>query len=180
MISFTTAYRQQKVIFEGTLLAIDPGETTGYWVFTTKGPKIWDVDPPVPFVDDVGELDTSTMEKASEQMLYLFNRFNPTHVVYEDYRVYGSKAQEHTNNELLTTKVIGIIEHLCAQNKIPVAKQMASLAKGFVTDDKLKAWRFYERGLRHCRDACRHAIYYLLFRHNKLTKERQDEKAKPK
>jgi hypothetical protein len=40
---------------------------------------------------------------------------------------------------------------------------MAHQAKGFVTDEKLKAWGFYQKGVRHARDSIRHACYFLLF-----------------
>jgi hypothetical protein len=36
----------------------------------------------------------------------------------------------------------------------------AGLAKGFATDDKLKAWGFWQPGQRHARDAIRHALNF--------------------
>jgi hypothetical protein len=40
---------------------------------------------------------------------------------------------------------------------------MASQAKAFVTDQKLKEWGFWKEGMRHSRDAIRHGLYFLLF-----------------
>ena len=48
-------------------------------------------------------------------------------------------------------------------NNIPTHKQMASTAKTFATDKKLREWGFWERGMRHARDAIRHGCYFLLF-----------------
>jgi hypothetical protein len=41
--------------------------------------------------------------------------------------------------------------------------QMATTAKTFVTDEKLKQWGFWQEGMRHSRDAIRHGLYFLLF-----------------
>lgn len=53
--------------------------------------------------------------------------------------------------------------------------QMAAQAKGFVDDDKLKAWGFWIKGKKHARDAIRHGVYYLLFTyHNAKERDRQN------
>jgi len=145
--------------FAGTLLAFDPGETTGICVFKGSGLAYHD------------QIKTLTPEERLTNLNWAFEMAQPTHVVYENYRVYGDKAKDHTNQELITPRVIGTIEDQCTLRKIPHANQMASLAKGFVTDDKLRAWKFWHEGQKHARDATRHAIYYLLFTYPRLIKE---------
>lgn len=85
-------------------------------------------------------------------------------VIYENYRVYAHKLERHSNSEVYTLRLVGVIEYLCdVKHKIPYYNQMAQQAKGFVTDDKLKKWGYYRQGLRHARDAIRHGCYFLLF-----------------
>jgi hypothetical protein len=62
-----------------------------------------------------------------------------------------------------TIRIIGAIEYACSKLKIPLVKQMAHMAKGFVTDDKLKEWCLWKGINKHARDSIRHAIYFLLF-----------------
>jgi hypothetical protein len=83
---------------------------------------------------------------------------------YEDYRVYGHKADQHRWAGLHTPKLIGAIEVLASIHGWPLArKQMAIEAKTFCDDNKLKMWGVYHPGMKHARDALRHLIYYLFF-----------------
>ena len=154
--------------FKGTLLSLDPGETTGYSVFKCNGMQ-------APNLEEQGQLDTKDEYNAANNLEILFDRIKPNHIVYEDYKVYAHKTESHANADLFTPQVIGMIKFLCIRRGILPSKHMAVLAKGFVTDDKLKAWGFYIKGKRHARDAIRHAIYYMLFTHfSKKEKERQN------
>jgi hypothetical protein len=132
------------------LLCLDPGHVTGWCVF------------------ERGKLTAAgqalTMEEGWHCIDDLFNDVQPTMVVYENYRVYAHKLERHSNSEVYTLRLVGVIEYLCdVKFNIPQYNQMAHQAKGFVTDDKLKSWGFYKSGLRHARDAMRHGIYFLLF-----------------
>ena len=85
----------------------------------------------------------------------------------EEYRVYRWRAKQHAGSDLLTARIIGGIEMACSAllgyGHIPIIKQPAHVAKNFVSDDKLQAWGFYERGQKHANDAIRHACYWQLF-----------------
>jgi hypothetical protein len=59
---------------------------------------------------------------------------------------------------------MGAIEYIAFDQELQLHKQMANLAKGFVTDKKLHDWGLYQIGKQHARDAIRHAVYYLLFK----------------
>jgi hypothetical protein len=89
-------------------------------------------------------------------------------VVMEDYKVYSWKTKDHAFAGLHTPRLIGALELVCFDLGIPLYKQMAVQAKGFCTDDKLQAWGLWQEGMRHARDAIRHALYYLLFTHAKI------------
>lgn len=127
------------------VFGIDPGETIGYCLFE---------DGCFNFSDQTTDLD---------KVLDLLISLKPDVVVYEDYKIYPNKLQEHSFSEVPTIEIIGIIKHTCKEHQIKVVKQLASTAKGFVTDEKLKEWKFYQKAKRHSNDSCMHAIYYLLF-----------------
>jgi hypothetical protein len=135
----------------GSLLVIDPGETSGYAVFK-HGQLI-----------NSGSIDAPGVEGQAMKVLGLVCLYKPTQVLVEDYKIYASKLAQHTWSSLNTPQLIGAIKHICEQNKTPITFQMASTAKQFCTDDKLKQWGFWKRGDKHARDAIRHGCYYLLF-----------------
>lgn len=133
------------------LIALDPGETTGFALFE-NGTLIKTM-----------QLATKSIPESVEILEPLFDRIKPTHIVYEDYKVYEWKSDSHSWSSLHTPQLIGCIETLCTLQKIPFSKRMAQHAKGFCTDKKLREWNYYEKGLRHGRDAIRHGCFYLLF-----------------
>lgn len=131
------------------LLCLDPGETTGWAVF------------------EHGKLTASGQARTIESwdvIHQLFVDVKPTMVLYENYRVYAHKLERHSNSEVYTLRLVGVIEFICEiLFDIVHHNQMAQQAKGFTTDEKLKAWGFWKSGHRHARDAIRHGCYFLLF-----------------
>lgn len=136
------------------VVGIDPGETTGIAIF---------LDGELEGTHQVDHRGHKNVGRALEEIIEAINCENITTVVVEDYRVYKNKAQSHTHSDLFTSRLIGAIETWTHINKIPLVKQMASQAKKFMTDSKLKAWGFWIIGKRHSRDAIRHAATYILF-----------------
>jgi hypothetical protein len=131
------------------LLALDPGETTGWALFVEGELK------------DAGQI--VARHNPAQALVELFNKTNPTDVVAEDYKVYSWKIRDHSWSNLFTPKLIGALQMLCAQRRIPLTMQMAQSAKGFCTNDKLYMWGLHKHGKRHADDAIRHAVYFLLF-----------------
>jgi hypothetical protein len=141
--------------FEGTLLALDPGETTGVAAFScTKEEAV---------LCHASQIKTWPLENGVEAIQALVNQLRPNYVVFESYQVYEWKAEDHTWSQVPTVQVIGMLQTILIQGTVPRSSQTAQVAKGFCDDDKLKAWGFYQPGLRHARDAIRHGTYYLLF-----------------
>jgi hypothetical protein len=144
------------------ILAFDPGETTGACNFYGAELK------------EAVQLPTGLMPTAAVAVRNWINQyteetgFKPDAIVIENYRVYSWKTDDHAWAEMHTSRLIGAIELICHDLGIPLHKQSAQNAKGFCTDDKLKAWGFWMRGERHARDAIRHAVFYLLFTHAKI------------
>lgn len=143
--------------FIGKVLALDPGETTGWCVFESLDGKHFKLEAQ-------GQIKTWPMTEAVANITDLLARGEIDYVVHELYAVYEWKSSDHSWSQIPTVRVIGCIETLCIQQNIPYSSQTAQIAKNFCTDDKLKNWNFYIKGQRHARDAIRHGCYYLMFR----------------
>ncbi len=128
------------------LLALDPGGTTGWAVFSGT------------VLEDVGQ---SKLDGLGLQGLV--TRTRPQVLVLENYRIYRQKAMSHVGSEVLPARLIGALELIAETRHIPLHLQMAGPVKDFVTDAKLRAWGLYRPGLEHGRDAIRHGCYFLLF-----------------
>ncbi len=135
------------------LLCLDPGKTTGWCLF--KNGKLALAGHVENCFDD-NNIDTAGLYK-------LFDELDPDFILYEDYKVYSYKLDRHSFSSVFTLRLIGAIESYAQIKNIPTHKQMATTAKNFVTDEKLKKWGFWQTGLRHARDAIRHGCYFLLF-----------------
>lgn len=135
------------------LLCLDPGKTTGWAFFESGKLTKWGQ---IPDCYDAQNIDAT-------KLMQLFEELQPDFIVYEDYRVYTHKLDRHSFSPVMTVRLLGVIETYCQLNNVRAHKQMASTAKNFCTDNKLEAWGFWQRGMRHSRDAIRHGCYFLLF-----------------
>lgn len=145
----TKKSREDNRKIPSTLLAIDPGETSGWALFVN------------------GDLrNSSTIEWTAEYgwdpVIEKIIEVNPDIVVCEEYRIYSGKRLAQAYSAVETVRIIGAIEFICRKYKIRLVKQMASGVKGFCNNDRLKKWGYYIKN-RHARDAVRHGCYYLLF-----------------
>jgi hypothetical protein len=146
--------------FQGRVLALDPGETTGYTCFSCEGEQEgtnW-ID-----VVESGQVKTWPEGPMVNSLTHLIDHLKPTFVVFERYSVYEWKAQTHSWSGVPTIQIIGCLKTLCIQNRLSWHEQTAYEAKKFCTDEKLKQWGLYIEGQKHARDALRHACYFLLF-----------------
>lgn len=132
------------------LLCLDPGETTGWAVFD-RG-----------VFAQAGQLNTKP-DVYTQTVPQFLQTIQPTHIIMENYKVYAHKLKDHSWSSLHTSQLIGSIKMLSSMQNIGVSLQMASQAKGFCTDEKLRKWGMYQTGLKHARDAIRHGCYFLLF-----------------
>jgi len=146
---------KRKPPFHGTLLAVDPGETTGVTVISA-GVHHCDL-----VIQD--QLTTWPIEQAVHNFTNEFQISLPTHVVFESYYVYSWRLQEHKFNEVPTIQIIGCLKTLCIQRGIPYDSQNAQTGKAFFTDDMLKKLNMYYEGQPHARDSLRHACQFLMF-----------------
>lgn len=142
-------------VYQGRLLCLDPGHTTGWALFEGLELK------------EFGQLDTPEVNGVLIPMMEFFKAREPLNdLIYEDYRVYGWRAKHHAFSELHTAKLIGVIEAV-AQSIVGlnIYKQMASVAKQWAKDEFLKEWGFFQQtvGQKHARDAVRHGCYFVSF-----------------
>jgi len=135
-----------------SLLCLDPGETTGYAIFHGSKLTSWGQTATV----NKDDLLWNNLEEILMSQEHDF-------VVCENYRVYQHKLDRHSFSAIPTLRLIGAIDYHCWKHHRPVQYQMASQAKAFVTDRKLKEWGFWKEGMKHSRDAIRHGLYFLLF-----------------
>lgn len=151
MVSFDQLVKsQRKEEIPSAVLALDPGETTG-WAFFNKA-----------VLKATGELKATDIGTVVPQLENLFKLLQPQVLVVEDYRIYSWKTKQHAFSDVFTLRLIGCIETLAVQNQIPLYKQSAQVAKNFCTDSKLQEWDIYVTG-NHIRDAVRHGAYFLIF-----------------
>ena len=141
------------VSIPGTLLAFDPGETTGCCVFKDGKPVEFRQLPTVN--KKTRDYEWSIIEEFIDEI-------KPDAVIIENYRIYAHKLEQHSSSDVPTLQLIGAIKYMLFKRNIPYKLQMAQQAKGFVTDAKLKAWGMWDIGHKHARDACRHCVYYLV------------------
>lgn len=134
------------------LLCLDPGETTGFAVFNRE--KL------VRFGELSGTIKHNDINSAL--LANFIHEIQPTHIVCEDYRIYSHKLKRHAYSRVMTIRLIGAIEFICQMENIPLTFQMAAQAKGFVTDERLRNWGFWYRGVKHARDAIRHGLYFII------------------
>jgi len=150
--------------FQGRLITFDPGETTGW--------SIWDKQQLIdcgqlatfPVVDCVHMLHQWIEAKSTDFVTMGKSGMLATEaqvkVVIEEYRVYAWKTDDHAHSDIHTARLIGCLETLLTLRGIRYQMTGAGLAKGFATDEKLKAWNLYRPGQRHARDAIRHGCYF--------------------
>lgn len=138
------------------IIGIDPGGTTGVSAWNIGGEAEiqmihWD------------QIKTAEMPEAAATMADFLNVALPDLIVMEEYRIYNWKTRSHANSDVHTLRLIGAIQYIAHERRIPIVLQGAGEGKGFCTDEKLQAWGLYKPARRHSNDAIRHVAHYLLF-----------------
>ena len=160
--------------FVGTVLSLDPGETTGYAIFHTDGEytelysagqiKTWPFQETIKGLEEVFTEAFPVSQYMDEQTAKGRNL-----VLFESYNIYAHKLERHTHSNVPTLQIIGVIQTFCFQRGLQPINQTAQIGKGFAKDEKLRTWGFYLPGLKHARDATRHGCYFLLFGNKEIS-----------
>jgi hypothetical protein len=145
-----------------TVVAIDPGQTTGWSVMSVHPEAL--LDSGVSILHNIlhwthGQIVGPEDSQASE-VLGIVDMFPGACVLIEDFILRTANAgREVLSPVRITAKIeyglwlVGGVSY----------RQMPSEAKSVATDNRLKSWGFYQRegGLEHARDADRHALTWL-------------------
>lgn len=134
---------------ETRIISLDPGGTTGYtiaYMFDQKNV----VCEPKQAIFDV------------ENLWDLLDGFSPRYIIMEDFE-FRQKSRAGLN--LFPVQLIGIasLYELKAKHQCSLKLQKASQGKGYYTDNILKKYGFYKRGLPHGMDSLRHLLHWLTF-----------------
>ena len=130
------------------IISIDPGETNGLCIAKQDELSCWTLER----IDAV---------KSAELFEILESEANVSLVIFETYRLYGSKAKTMIGNEFLTSQTIGVIKYICDKRNIYYMDSPAA-NKTFWSNDRLKKLGLYVP-IEHKRDAIRHFLHWLYF-----------------
>jgi hypothetical protein len=132
-------------------LALDPGKTVGLAWFELDGSEIKDV-----YADQMFWVDfLYDFAEVSEEKHFK--------LLMENYTIRSNTVAANLNKELLTAKIIGVIEWYCRLNDIEYQFQPAGIGNAFFTKKRLKEMNLWIVGKHHARDAIRHGMWHLTF-----------------
>lgn len=132
------------------LLCLDPGETTGYAIFSNEH-----------VLTSAGEITGGLLE-----IWNLLNDAHPLTIVCEGFVLYAHRAAQKINSSFPEVEAIGVIRLWASLNDVEMHEQLAAAAKVPITDDILQALNVRVSS-RHARDAVRHGVLFLQL-YNKL------------
>lgn len=147
--------------YRGPLLAFDPGWTTGWALFD----ELQLVRCGEFSAENIGEasLPIRSLVKGTWDAIPGYDELEPGEIVFEEYRIYKWKADHHIGSDLFVARVIGCIETWADHFNKPTHRQTAQIGKGFMVDEKLEAFGFKQKVMKHADDAIRHGAHFLLF-----------------
>ena len=161
------------VLYDGTsgdptVIAYDPGGTTGWAVFSVHPDSL--TEPDIRVFDNInhqawGEFTGSEFAMV-DAMVDLADEWPGAALVSEHFIMYERSAGRKDENLLSLVRLNAAFRYglyRTAGTIRPVERQAASLAMTTVTDDRLKAWGYWAKteGKPHARDAIRHALTML-------------------
>lgn len=128
-------------------LSLDPGGTTGYAICA---------------IDNVNSLRVGwDQARLSESgLMELLETVQPDVIICEDFE-YRNRAR--AGLDLTPPRLIGVVK-LYAQGNCKLELQKAAVGKGHYSDQRLRSFDLYRRGIPHGRDALRHLLHWLTFR----------------
>lgn len=143
------------------IYAIDPGPHTGvFWIDALGKPRRLTFDYTVPEHEGL---------KLPHRHLYswLLATVNPVTdwLVCESFEYRKEDAKNREYIDYSPGELVGVVKLFAQLTTTPLYMQMASQAKGFWKDDKLKRVELFVPGdsFRHVRDATRHWLHFTSF-----------------
>lgn len=139
-----------------SILALDPGESTGWC-----------------FLDRENNMQAGTAPKSHLSVAKLLDDLDPDIVVFETFKLYPSKAQSLIWNSFYPCEVIGVIEYKCSFKRMlsgasegrcrPIVVKQAPAVKKYAgpLPKKFAELSKTVKLTEHSKDACQHLCYYL-------------------
>lgn len=131
------------------LLALDPGETTGWALF-----KYTEIDGKTRYVDQ------GQVSGEPEAINKLLDLLNPTIIVYEDFRLFAHRAFQQRWSRMPASRVIGMVESWAKAHNVKFYSQGA--------DKKTLGYMYLgekppgNHKKSHAPDAKAHGMYFLV------------------
>jgi hypothetical protein len=151
-----------------TILALDPGGTTGWSSFQAdEYPNIVDVDESLLPITD-GEIYENELWKKGHlqgdhavelDMLLGLHRTEKYIVVCESFVPRPGKIGAQLD---VAQQYIGQVKLFCEKEGVPLKMQMPGQVKPFVKDETIKKLRMWSPGWKHAMDATRHLLFYMV------------------
>src|SRR6266704_1330474 len=130
------------------IVAIDPGGTTGFAIYSTDDNKHWTKE-------RIG------CRTEREQIYMLLHSEAPSLVVCEDYKLFPWKSHAQAWSQLDTVKVIGGVEAYTLTKGIPLELQTTDNRDiGYMWGEIKKLPK--SNPSNHAHDADAHAVYYII------------------
>lgn len=131
------------------MLALDPGGTTGYCHAEWNG-------------EELTLMPGQRKFTSAELFAYLHDSWQKNfHLIYERFD-YRNRAR--AGLDLTPARLIGVIELFIETERLSHYPQTASEAMGFWTDERLRQYQIYQKGIQHGRDAMRHLLHWWQFK----------------
>jgi hypothetical protein len=127
------------------LLAVDPGNTTGWALFNTE---------------DLSLIHSDAQPYTLLEWWELLQAIAPKQMVVERFALYAHKAENQVNSTFLTVEVIGVCRLYSQVVGIPMATQTAQQGKQIWSDGRLKQFDYWQPN-KHARDAIRHGLTFM-------------------
>lgn len=143
------------------IMALDPGGTTGWAWFDPNDASIY-----------CGQLHGSHHLELYDFLKSVLGgattdaaiQDRAMQIVCESFQFRQFTGFDKSKVELDSVEYIGVVKLFSQRFAVPVQFQTASVAKHFVSDEKLRRLDWYKptAGLVHTRDALRHLVYFLV------------------
>lgn len=130
------------------IYALDPGGTTGWAAFDSAMSYVL-----------CGQLIDNHHRTLFQNVLPCCEE-----IVCESFQFRQFEGFDKSKVELDSMEYIGVVKLYSQLTGVPVTFQTASMAKNFISDDKLRRLGWYDltKGMVHARDALRHLLYFLI------------------
>jgi hypothetical protein len=143
-----------------TVIAFDPGGTTG-WAVITVHPDALE-DPDVPILENILHWDQGQIvgdeHSQVDHIIEMLDLWDGAAVLFEDFELRTMAA------ELSPVRITNTVSWALTRLFDPprnIFLQMPAMAMTTATDARLRRWKLYRPGQEHARDATRHAIVFL-------------------